>query len=94
MYHIRQQHRRDLGDDYVAKPGEKVLQQFVEDFARLGRKSGGGFYDYPEDQPKRLWPGLHENYPKSNAQPDAAEVKERLMFVQSVDAARCLEEGC
>ena len=93
MYNIRQQHRRDLGDDYEEKPGEEVLAQFVEDFARLGRKSGGGFYDYPEQAPKRLWPGLHENYPKRNDQPDVDEVKKRLLFVQSVDAARCLEEG-
>ena len=93
MYNIRQQHRRDLGDEYEEKPGDEVLAQFVEEFARLGRKSGGGFYDYPEQAPKRLWPGLPENYPKRNDQPDVDEVKKRLMFVQSVDAARCLEEG-
>ena len=93
MYNIRQQHRRDLGDEYEEKPGDEVLARFVEDFARLGRKSGGGFYDYPEQAAKRLWPGLPENYPKRNDQPDVHEVKKRLMFVQSVDAARCLEEG-
>lgn len=93
MYNIRQQHRRDLGDAYEEKPGDEVLARFVEDFERLGRKSGGGFYNYPQEAPKRLWPGLHEKYPKRNDQPDVDEVKKRLMYVQSVDAARCLEEG-
>ena len=92
MYNIRKQHRRDLGDEYLARPGEKVLARFVDEFARLGRKSGGGFYDYPDEAPKRLWPGLHENYPKRNDQPDLQKVKKRLLYVQSVDAARCLEE--
>ena len=93
MLSIRGQHRRDLGDVYQPKPGEGVLSHMVEDLGRMGRKSGGGFYDYPVDEPKRLWPGLHETYPPRNDQPEVEEVKQRLLFVQSVDAARCLEEG-
>ena len=92
MYNTRRQRHCDLGVDYVLKPAEKVLGRFVEEFARLGRKSGGGFYDYPEETSKRLWPGLREHYPMRNDQPNLDEVKKRLMFVQSVDAARCLEE--
>ena len=93
MYDIRKQHRGDLGDDYVSKPGEAVLTRFVEDFARFGRKSGGGFYDYPKKGPKRLWSELQDNYPERNDQPTLEEVKKRLLYVQSVAAARCLEEA-
>ena len=92
MYSASAQHRRDLGADYESRPGEPVVTRMVEDFRRLGRKSGGGFYDYPEGGAKRLWPALHEHYPPRNDQPDLDEVKKRLLFVQSVDAARCLEE--
>ena len=93
VYRIREQNRRDAGDNYVPRPGERVVTHFVEKLARLGRKSGGGFYDYPVEQPKNLWQGLHDLYAKRNDQPDIEEVKKRLLFVQSVDAARCLDEG-
>ena len=93
MYDIRTQHQRDLGEDYVAQPGEAVLTKFIEDLGRLGRKSGGGFYDYPAGQSKMLWPGLVDHFPRRNSQPDVEEVKQRLLYVQSVDAARCLDEA-
>jgi len=93
IYRIREQNRRDSEGGYVTRPGEPVLTHFVEQLARLGRKSGGGFYDYPRDQAKHLWPGLHETYAPRNDQPDIEEVKKRLLFVQSVDAVRCLDEG-
>ncbi|MFT7532927.1 MAG: 3-hydroxyacyl-CoA dehydrogenase/enoyl-CoA hydratase/3-hydroxybutyryl-CoA epimerase, partial [Gammaproteobacteria bacterium] len=92
-YMIQQQHRRDLGDQYETKPSEKVLDQLVKKLGRLGRKSGGGFYDYPADQPKHLWQGLNDCFPQVKQQPDVEEVKRRLLFVQSVDAVRCLDEG-
>ena len=60
---IRSQHRADLGNAYVPRPGDAVTAHFVEDLGRMGRKSGGGFYDYPKDDKKRLWPGLGREYP-------------------------------
>ena len=93
IHAIREQHRRDLGEAREAKPGDAVLRRFVGELGRLGRKSGGGFYDYPKEGPKRLWPGSSRLYPPREPQPEVEEVKKRLLFVQSVDAARCLEEG-
>jgi 3-hydroxyacyl-CoA dehydrogenase / enoyl-CoA hydratase / 3-hydroxybutyryl-CoA epimerase len=92
-YLIQQQHRCDLGDQYKSKPSETVLNHFVTKLGRLGRKSGGGFYNYPADQPKHLWQGVHDHFPKAQKQPDVEELKRRLLFVQSVDAVRCLDEG-
>ncbi len=93
MYKIGKQTREDMGDDYVPVPGDDLVVTMVEELGRLGRKSAKGFYDYPEKGDKRLWPGLAEQCPPAAEQPDVDEVKKRLMFIQSVETARCMEEG-
>jgi len=60
---------------------------------RLGRKSGGGFHDFLPGQPKRLWPGLAELFPRSAAQPELVDVTRRLLCMQALESARCVEEG-
>ena len=59
-----------------------------------GAKSNAGFYDY-DDKGKRgdLWAGLATEWPQSEAQPELTEVQHRLMFIQSLEAVRALEEG-
>ncbi|MEP6722751.1 MAG: 3-hydroxyacyl-CoA dehydrogenase family protein, partial [Variovorax sp.] len=52
-----------------------------------------GFYDYPTDGKKRLWPGLAEHYPLAKEQPTLETVRNRLMYSQSLEAARCVAEG-
>ncbi|MDP6344357.1 MAG: 3-hydroxyacyl-CoA dehydrogenase NAD-binding domain-containing protein, partial [Alphaproteobacteria bacterium] len=93
MYRIGRQTQEDLGDDYVASPADGLVQHMVEDLGRLGKKAGKGFYDYPGDGPKRLWPGLAAEFPVVAEQPDVEEVKKRVMYIQSVETARCMEEG-
>jgi 3-hydroxyacyl-CoA dehydrogenase/enoyl-CoA hydratase/3-hydroxybutyryl-CoA epimerase len=91
-YNVRGQQRRDEGEAYVPRISDDVMELMVARLGRKGRKSGGGFYDYPEDGPKRLWPGLADHFPPSDDQPDVEELKKRLLYVQSVDTARCLDE--
>jgi 3-hydroxyacyl-CoA dehydrogenase/enoyl-CoA hydratase/3-hydroxybutyryl-CoA epimerase len=74
-------------------PGAKVVAHMVEKLGRLGRKNGKGFYDYPADGKKSLWPGLGEIWRPMAVQPDVEALKTRLLYVQSVDTARCIEEG-
>jgi 3-hydroxyacyl-CoA dehydrogenase/enoyl-CoA hydratase/3-hydroxybutyryl-CoA epimerase len=87
------QSRADLGARFTEPVGWNVLRHFVEDLKRFGRKSGGGFYEYPAGQKKFLWPGLAHEYPPAGNQPSLEEVKMRLLYVQALEAARCLEEG-
>ena len=54
---------------------------------------GGGFYDYPAGQPKQLWPGLKAHFERADAVADVAELKQRLLYRQSIETARCLAEN-
>ncbi len=92
VYKIAQQTRADLGAAYVERAADRVAAKMVATLGRLGRKSGAGFYDYPADAPKHLWPGLAEQFPVKAAVPSLDEIVERLILVQSVETARCLEE--
>ncbi len=93
MYKIRKQTAADLGDKYQASPADAVINAMVENLARVGKKTGKGFYDYPENGKKSLWPGLADQYPLAAEQPDVEEVKKRLMYIQGVETARCMEEN-
>lgn len=88
-----EQTRRDLGGAWVPSPAYPVQKRFVEELGRKGRRFGKGFYDYPSDGPKRLWPGLAEIYPLKPVQPGVEEVKQRLLYIQALEAVRCLDQG-
>ena len=91
---ILQATKADLGPSSVDPRQEKLLEAMVVKRGRLGRKNGKGFYDYPENQPKRLWPGLAEICkPKSADLFDVEELKQRLLAMQALETARCVEEG-
>ena len=92
-YHVMEQTREDLGDNYVASPSDEVITRFVKEFDRRGKRFGKGFYDYPADGRKRLWPGLKDHYPPAATQPDAAEVRKRLLYAQALETVRCMDEG-
>jgi 3-hydroxyacyl-CoA dehydrogenase/enoyl-CoA hydratase/3-hydroxybutyryl-CoA epimerase len=82
-----------LGQDYPADANQEAIQKMVEDLDRKGKRFGRGFYDYPEGATKHLWPGLAEHFPVSNEQPDIDEMKKRLLTIQALETARCVEEG-
>jgi len=96
VHKIAQQTRADLGGAYVERAADRVAARMVAALGRLGRKSGAGFYDYPAEgqqhATKHLWPGLAEQFPVKAQQPSPDEIIERLILVQSVETARCLDE--
>ncbi|MGQ5701552.1 3-hydroxyacyl-CoA dehydrogenase NAD-binding domain-containing protein [Sandaracinobacteroides sp. A072] len=92
-YKVAQQTKKDLGDAYKPGPGEKVIETMM-DLGRYGRKNGKGFYAYPQDgSQKHLWPELSAHFPLATNQPDPAALKERLLYRQLVECARCFAEG-
>ena len=74
-------------------PGQKVIVKMVKELKRPGRAAGGGFYEYPKDGKKFLWPGLAKAFGKPGVSYDIEELKERILYRQSIETARCLEEG-
>jgi 3-hydroxyacyl-CoA dehydrogenase/enoyl-CoA hydratase/3-hydroxybutyryl-CoA epimerase len=74
-------------------PGQQVIVKMVKEFKRPGRAAGGGFYDYPKDGKKTLWPELARIFGKPAVKWDLQEMKDRILYRQAIEAARCLEEG-
>lgn len=69
-----------------------VLEKMAHGYRRMGRAHGGGFYDYPPDAEKSLWPGLQAFERAGRAVP-IEDVRDRLLYVQSIETIRCIEEG-
>ena len=98
--HVLEQTRADFaaeGRRYETTPGEALVERMVKEFGRQGRKSaadgGGGFYDYPQGARKRLWPQLKPLFEKPGVAWQLQELKDRLLYRQSIETARCLHEG-
>ena len=94
--HVLDQTRADLhaeGKVFEATPGELLVERMVKELNRAGRAAGGGFYDYPAGQKKALWPELKPLFEKPGHAWDLQEVKDRLLYRQAVETARCLAEG-
>lgn len=72
---------------------DEVGNILIKEHNRPGRHYGGGFYDYPEAGEKTIWPGLYELFYKAEVSVPVADIKDRLLFRQVIEAVKCLEEG-
>jgi 3-hydroxyacyl-CoA dehydrogenase/enoyl-CoA hydratase/3-hydroxybutyryl-CoA epimerase len=94
MDHIKKQTVKDLeaeGKPVPTHPAHSVSDKMI-DLKRFGKAAGQGFYDYPQGGKKHLWSGLKDLFP-AQVQMTQQEMIDRLLFVQSLDTVRCLEEG-
>ena len=96
--HVLDQTRADYraeGRTYIASPGELLVERMVKEFDRNGRAAGAGFYEYPQEPGARkfLWPELKKLFEQPGAAWDLPDLKDRLLYRQSVETARCLAEG-
>jgi len=83
-----------LGQTYKTPSGLKILERMTQNFDRMGKVRNGGFYDYPENEKPVVWPELSEHFP-SNAKTELSQIdiRHRLLFIQCIEAVRCMEEG-
>ncbi|SHK97841.1 3-hydroxyacyl-CoA dehydrogenase NAD-binding domain-containing protein [Rhodothermus profundi] len=96
MQHIREQTEQDLaaeGKTLPPHPAYQVLDVMVRQHNRLGKTYGAGFYEYPKDGPKYLWPELRRLFPPQGTTLSQQEMIDRLLFIQALETVRCLEEG-
>jgi 3-hydroxyacyl-CoA dehydrogenase/enoyl-CoA hydratase/3-hydroxybutyryl-CoA epimerase len=98
--HVLDQTRADLaaeGKIHQASAGELLVERMVKEFGRHGRAAaatgGGGFYDYPAGQRKTLWPELKPIFEKPGVAYEMQDLKDRLLFRQAIETARCLQEN-
>ena len=84
----------DLGAKAVDARQKTLLREMVEKRGRFGRKNGKGFYDYPANGPKKLWPDLVD-FQLKKLDPDKVDIEElklRLLGIQALETSRCFEE--
>ena len=94
--HVMEQTKADMeaeGKTYVPAPGQEVVVRMVKELKRPGRAAGGGFYEYPKEGRKFLWPELKKLFAKPGVTYDFEELKERILYRQAIETARCLEEN-
>lgn len=96
MYKILEQTRKDLASEnktLAPHPGIDVVYKMVTELQRIGKKSGKGFYEYPPEGLKYLWPDLKNHFPLAADQMTQEAMIERLMSIQSIETVRCMQEG-
>ncbi|WP_136419893.1 3-hydroxyacyl-CoA dehydrogenase NAD-binding domain-containing protein [Herbaspirillum sp. ST 5-3] len=98
--HVTNQMRADYaaeGKPFVAHPSTVIVERMVNEFKRCGKAAGAGFYEYPKDPSvnggkKYLWPQLGQLFGKKDVTIPYEDVRDRLLYIQSIETLRCLEE--
>jgi 3-hydroxyacyl-CoA dehydrogenase/enoyl-CoA hydratase/3-hydroxybutyryl-CoA epimerase len=84
-----------LGDgNRISDKGSRALETVTKllDLGRKGKANGDGVYSYNPDGTRQVWPELKDHFPPSDAV-DVTLARRRLLAVQSLEAARTLEDG-
>ena len=81
------------GKEFPVTPMYSIMEEMVEKQGRFGKKNNKGFYEYPENGKKFLWPELSNLCKLSDEQPDVEELKKRFLYIQALETAKCYEEN-
>lgn len=96
MLHIRTQTEKDFaaeGKTAPSHPGHRVVDIMVKEHGRAGKAAGKGFYEYPKEGKKYLWPALKTLFPAAGKPLSQSEMIDRILFAQVVETVRCLDEN-
>jgi 3-hydroxyacyl-CoA dehydrogenase/enoyl-CoA hydratase/3-hydroxybutyryl-CoA epimerase len=92
---IRDQSIKDLSTETVSKSDDlwdEVIDFMLDDAKRPGKAHGKGFYEYPKNTEKFIWPGITKRFHSPQKPISQKEMVERFYFSQSIEAVRCFEE--
>lgn len=93
---VKRQTETDLaaeGKSMPQHPGWAVIERMADGLKRPGRAGGGGFYEYPKEGQKYLWPGLVSEFGKSAGDVPLDDLRDRILYIQALESIRILEEG-
>ncbi len=93
---------RTAGDDAVKAEGGIVVEHPASAVidamiaaGRPGRSRGAGFYEYADGKRTGLWAGLPGKFPVHGdpSRLSLRDLEERMLFIESLETIRCLDEG-
>jgi 3-hydroxyacyl-CoA dehydrogenase/enoyl-CoA hydratase/3-hydroxybutyryl-CoA epimerase len=82
------------GGVWEDRPSFQIVDKML-DAGRGGKLAGAGYYDYADGKRTGLWKGLKEMFPEM-ADPASISLKdleERMLFIESIETVKCLDEG-
>jgi 3-hydroxyacyl-CoA dehydrogenase/enoyl-CoA hydratase/3-hydroxybutyryl-CoA epimerase len=80
------------GIELPEHPATQVVATMIEQ-GRPGRLRGKGFYDYDENGRRgSLWSGLKELFTPNEEPADIEDLKDRYLFIEALETAKCFEE--
>ena len=79
-----------IGDTRITM---EVITTLIDEHNRGGRHHGGGFYEYPSDSPKTIWPPLIDLFRDVKADMSDDDIKDRLLFRPVIEALNCLQHN-
>ncbi len=82
------------GGVFEDRPAFEVVDRMLE-AGRGGRLAGAGYYDYEDGKRTGLWKGLKEMFPETGdpASISLRDLEERMLFAESIETVKCLDEG-
>jgi 3-hydroxyacyl-CoA dehydrogenase/enoyl-CoA hydratase/3-hydroxybutyryl-CoA epimerase len=82
------------GGVFEDRPAFEVVDKMLA-AGRGGRLAGAGYYDYEDGKRTGLWKGLKEMFPETDdpASISLKDLEERMLFAESIETVKCLDEG-
>ena len=90
---IRRQFEAAAGDGFVRLPSHDLVDAMVDEHDRPGRAGGRGFYTYADGKRTGLWDGLARLATDDGRAVPFADLRDRFLFAEALDARACLDEG-
>lgn len=84
-----------LGGNYasISPMVEEMSRILAKEHDRRGRAYGGGWYDYPKQGKKEIWPKIYDLFYNADAEMPRQDFIDRFLFRQIIEALRCYQEG-